>query len=210
MYNKNLGVNFLKEYEFKLKFNRDPKEWTLKDIHDLYLRVEERSLKRRQEFSEFMNKIINEVEPMESGEIHVFFDRDGITCKYSIRKDDNFGWSYSTDRVTFSKDIVKCREEKIDFILNNKRKFELGEELRRLERMKSSFDRHVLNYIEQLSDLKLCEKYKNVKNFDVPKIIKVDIGGTVYYTGLDKESISSGYWKRFEILGKEQNKILKL
>lgn len=210
MYNKNLGVNFLREFEFESKFNRKPKKWSLEDLHTLYLRAEERALKRRKEFSEFMDKIINEIEPMENGQFIIFFEMEGITYKYSIRNDENFGWSYSTDRVTFSNDTVKCREEKIDFILNNQRKFELGGELKRLERFKSNLDRHVFGIIEEVVDLKLCEKYKKVKNFDVPRIIKVNIGGTIYYTGLDKDSSHSGYWKRFEILGKEQNEILKL
>jgi hypothetical protein len=210
MYNKNLGVNFLRRWEFEFKFNRDPKTWSFKQLHDLYLRAKERGDKRRKDFSEFIDKIINELEPSDKGYYQVYFDREGTTSMYSIRKDEHFGWAYSTD-IAFSKEPVLAREEKIDFLLNNEKKFELGEELRRLENMKSVFDRHVFGIIEQAVDEKLCEKFKKVKNHLVPKVIKVNLGGTVYYAALDKDSRSSGYdWKSFEILGKEQSDIIEL
>lgn len=211
MYNKNLGVNFFRTWEFRGKFKRDPKTWSFKELHDLYLRAKERADRRRKDFSEFIDKIISELEPNDKGYYQVYFDRKGTTSMYSIRKDDHFGWAYSTDRVTFSKDIVKAREEKIDLLMNNERKFELGEELRRLEKMKSSFDRHVFYIIEQAVNEKLCEKFKKTKNHLVPKVIKADLGGEIYYVALTKDSRSSGYdWKSFEILGPEHNDIIEL
>ena len=211
MYNKNLGVNFLRRWEFECKFDRDPKTWSFKELHDLYTRAKERADRRRKEFSEFIDKIINELDPTDKGYYQVYFDRVGTTSMYSIRKDEHFAWAYSTDRVTFSKDVVARREEKIDFLLNNERKFELGEELRRLEKMKSMFDRHVFHIIEEVVNEKLCEKFKKVKNHLVPKVIKVDLGGNIYYAALTKDSRNSGYdWKCFEILGPEHNDIIEL
>jgi hypothetical protein len=213
MYDKNLGVNFLRRWQFECKFNRNPKTWSFKELHELYLRAKERADRRRKDFSEFIDKIIND-DSMDTSEkaIEIYFDRDGIAWKYSIRKDDHFGWAYSTDRVSFSvKDIVLAREQKINFILNNKRKFELGEELRRLEKMKSVFDRHVFGIIEEAVNEKLCEKFKKVKNHLIPKVIKADLGGTIYYVALTKDSRQSGYdWKSFEILGQEHNDIIEL
>jgi hypothetical protein len=213
MYDRlNLGVNFLRRWDFECKFGRDPKTWSFKELHDLYLRAKERADRRRKDFSDFIDKIINEVDPNEKNEHRVYFNRDGgIAYMYSIRKDDHFGWSYSTNQVTFSKDIVLGREEKIEFILSNQRQFELGEELRRLEKMKSSFDRHVFGIMEEAMDEELRIRYKKLKNYDVPKVIKVNLGGTVYYAALDRDSRSSGYdWKRFEILGKEESDIIEL
>ena len=210
MYNKNLGVNFLRRWEFECKFDRDPKTWSFKELHDLYTRAKERADKRRKEFSEFIDNIISELEP-NKGYYQVYFDREGTTSMYSIRKDEHFAWAYSTDRVTFSKDVVAGREEKIDFLLNNQKKFELGEKLRKLDKMKSVFDRHVFGIIEEALNEKLCEKFKKVKNHFVPKVIKVDLGGNIYYAALTKDSRNSGYdWKSFEILGPEHNDIIEL
>ena len=211
MYSKNLGVNFMRRWEFELKFDRDPKEWSFDQLIDLYVRAKERADRRRKEFGDFINMIINELEPNDKGYYQVYFDREGTTSMYSIRKDDHFGWAYSTDRVAFSKEPVLAREEKIDFLLNNEKKFELGEELRRLEKMKSVFDRHVFYIIEEAVNDKLCERFKKVKNHLVPKVIKVDLGGRIYNVALTKDSRSSGYdWKKFEILGEEHNEVIKL
>ena len=211
MYDKNLGVNFLRRWEFECKFDRDPKTWSFKELHDLYVRAKERADKRRKEFGDFIDMIINELEPNEKGYYQVYLERENGTYMYSIRKDENFGWSYSTNYVTFSKDVVEAREEKIDFLLNNQRKFELGEKLRKLDKMKSVFDRHVFGIIEEALNEKLCEKFKKVKNHFVPKVIKVDLGGNIYYAALTKDSRNSGYdWKSFEILGPEHNDIIEL
>ena len=212
MYNRNLGVNLLRKWDFETKFKRAPKQWSFEQLYNLYLRAKERSDKRRKEHSDFINKIIKEVQPNERGEHRVYFSREhGKTYMYCIRKDTDFGWCYSTEHVIFSKDIVVGRDEKLEFILSNQKQFELGEELRRLDLMKSNFDRHIFGIIEQLVNESLCEKYKNVKNYDVPKIIKINLAGIIYYAALDKESRNSGYdWKRFEILGKEETEIVEL
>jgi hypothetical protein len=212
MYNRNLGVNLLRKWEFETKFKRAPKQWSFEQLYDLYLRAQKRSDKRRKEHSDFINKIIKEVQPNDSEEHRVYFSREhGKTYMYRIRKDNDFGWCYSTEHVIFSKDIVVGRDEKLEFILSNQKQFELGEELRRLDLMKSNFDRHIFGIIEQLVNESLCEKYKNVKNYDVPKIIKINLAGIIYYAALDKESRNSGYdWKRFEILGKEETEIVEL
>jgi len=211
MYGRNLGVNFLRKWEFELKFGKEPREWSFKELHDLYLRAKERADRRRKEFSDFIDMIIKEVEPNEKGEHRVYFNRESGTYMYSIRKDEDFGWSYSTSQVVFSKDVVAARDEKIEFILSNQKQFEFGEELRRLEKMRSSFDRHVFGIIEEAMDEELRKRYKKTKNHYVPKVIKVDLGGTTYYAALDKDSRNSGYdWKRFEILGPEQSEVIVL
>jgi hypothetical protein len=77
--------------------------------------------------------------------------------------------------------------------------------------MKSNFDRHIFGIIEQAMNEELCRRYKKAKNHDVPKVIKVDLGGTIYYAALDRESRNSGYdWKRFEILGKAEEEVIML
>jgi hypothetical protein len=80
MYRKNLGVNFLRKWEFEIKFGKQPREWSFKELHDLYIRAKERADKRRKEHSDFINKIIKEVQPNERGEHRVYFSREhGVT-----------------------------------------------------------------------------------------------------------------------------------
>lgn len=212
MNRKNLGVNFLRSWEFELKFNRDPKDWTFEDLMRLYHRAKERADNRRKAFSDMIDKTIEELEPDEKGYVKAYFYIGDQAYSYNLRKDATFGWCYSTEQVAFStKDAVLKRDQKVEFLLQNQKSFELGEELRRLEKMKSVFDRHVFGIIEEAVDAKLCARFKNVKNHQVPRVIKIDLGGEIYYAALTKESRNSGYdWKSFEILGKAEEEVIML
>lgn len=212
MNRKNLGVNFLRKWEFELKFDRDPKEWSFEKLMCLYHKAKERAEKRRKDFSDMIVKTIEELEPDEKGYVKAYFHIDDAAYSYNLRKDSEFGWCYSTDRVAFeTKDAVLKREQKIEFLLANQKRFELGEELRRLEKMKSVFDRHVFGIIEEAVNEKLIARFKNVKNQLVPRVIKIDLGGEIYYAALTKESRNSGYdWKSFEILGKAEEEVIML
>ena len=212
MYRKNLGVNFLRRWEFELKFGRDPKEWSFDKLMRLYHSAKERADKRRKDFSDMIVKTIEELEPDDRGYVKAYFHIDDQAYSYNLRKNAEFGWCYSTDRVAFdTKDAALKRDQKIEFLLANQKRFELGEELRRLEKMKSSFDRHVFGIIEEAVDEKLCARFKNTKNQLVPRVIKIDLGGEIYYAALTKESRNSGYdWKSFEILGKAEEEAIML
>jgi hypothetical protein len=208
---KNLGVSFLRKWEFECRFKREPKQWTLDQLYSLYIRAEKRSNERSSNLTKHINKIFEQIEPNKNGFYEVYFNRDGYVFKYEVNKSDYADWSYSTGRVEFSKDFVRGREEKIDFVLSKELQFELGNEMRRLEKMRSHFHRHVFSIIEEVVNDKLTKKYKSVKNYDVPKVLKVNIGGTIYYVALDKDSRNSCYnWKKFEILGKEDGYVIEL
>lgn len=212
MYRKNLGVNFLRRWEFELKFGRDPKEWTFDKLMSLYHSAKERADKRRKAFSDMIEKTIEELVPDEQGYVKAYFYIDEKAYSYNLRKDAGFGWCYSKGKVAFAaKDAVLKRDQKVEFLLENQKRFELGEELRRLEKMKSSFDRHVFGIIEEAVDEKLCAIFKKTKNHLVPRVIKIDLGGEIYYAALTKESRNSGYdWKSFEILGKAEEEAIML
>jgi len=208
---KNLGVNFLNKWAFEYRFKREPKVWSLEQIHNLYLKAKERSNKRNSDFTKHINKVFEQVEPNRNGSYEVYFNRGEYVYKYEINKPDYSDWSFSTGRVEFSKDVVRAREEKIDFILSKELQFELGNEMRRLEKMRSHFHLHVFHILVDSVDDKLCKRYKDVKNYEVPKVLKVNIGGTIYYVALDKDSRNSTYnWKKFEILEVEDNNIIEL
>jgi len=212
MYRKNLGVNFLRRWDFELKFDRAPKEWSFEQLMSLYHKAKERADKRRNDFSEMIDKTIEELEPDEQGYVKAYFYIGDQAYSYSLRKDAEFGWCYSTGQVCFStKDQILKRDQKVEFLLENQKRFELGEELRKAEKMKSSFDRHVFGIIEEAVNEKLCARFKNTKNYLVPRVIKIELGGEIYYAALTKESRNSGYdWKHFEILGKHEEEVIML
>ena len=207
--------HFYESYFFRERFNREPKLWTLEKLHSLYLLAKERSDKRRKAFSEHIDHIIKEVEPEETrfreADVKVYFEVEGETYVYKISKSFEFDWSYSRDTLKWSSNGIEARDEKISFLLDNKRNFELGEEMRRLERFRSRSEYRVFRHISDKVDKILCEKFKDVKNYHLPKILKVNIAGYIYLVQLTSESRNSGYnYKKFEIIEIENNEIIKL
>ena len=207
-------LNFYESYFFRERFNREPKVWSLEKLHSLYLLAKERSSKRRKEFSDHVERIIEEVNPEPDNyreEIKVYFEENNSTYVFKITKSLEWSWSYSNDTLKWSSNNVEARNEKINFLLDNKRNFELGEEMRRLERLRSRFEHRVFRHITNRVDKALCEKFKNVKNFNMPKIIKVNIAGFIYLVQLTEEARNSSYsYKKFEIIEVENNKIINL
>jgi hypothetical protein len=203
---------FYESYFFRERFNREPKLWTLEKLHSLYLLSKDRSDKRRKEFSDHIEHIIEEVETDNSRqEIKVYFEEDDKTYVYKITKSLEWGWGYSSDTLKWSSNNVEARNEKISFLLENKKNFELGEEMRRLERLKSRFEHRVFGHITTRVDKALCEKFKNVKNYNMSKILKVNIAGYIYLVQLTEEARKSSYsYKKFEITELENNEIIKL
>lgn len=199
---------FYESYFFRERFNREPKLWTLEKLHSLYLLAKERSDKRRKAFSEHVDHIIKEVE---LDQIKVYFEEEDVTYVYRITKSFEFDWSYSGETLKWSSNGIEARDEKISFLLDNKRNFELGEEMRRLERFRSRFEHRVFRHISDKVDKILCEKFKDVKNYHLPKVLKVNIAGYIYLVQLTSESRNSGYnYKKFEIIEIENNEIINL
>jgi hypothetical protein len=200
--------HFYESYFFRERFNREPKLWTLEKLHSLYLLAKERSDKRRKAFSEHVDHIIKEVE---LDQIKVYFEEEDVTYVYRITKSFEFDWSYSGETLKWSSNDVEARDEKISFLLDNKRNFELGEEMRRLEKFRSRFEHRVFRHINDKVDKILCEKFKDVKNYHLPKVLKVNIAGYIYLVQLTEDARNSGYnYKKFEIIEIENNEIINL
>jgi len=204
-------ANFLRKWEFEIRFGRDPKHWSFENLRELYERAKERSEKRRKDFQECIDRILSEIEPDGNGEIRVYFEQGESTRYYAIRKDREYGWCYSMNNVYFSSDRVAGRNEKIELLLAKGRQFEMGEELLRLEKMKSGFDHRIFHIIEDAANERLKEIFKGTPNHMIPKILKVDLGGKVYYAALTEQARGSGQsWKEFKIVGSEEEETIKL
>ena len=176
------------KYFYKKKFNREPKQWSIEDLHNLYLKAKERSKKRQKLSSDCGKRIISEL-PIEVRDAcrYAYFYREeynrnkDIEYKTSLyryritptklRGVDSFTWS--TERV----DSTASRDEKLSFILANERAFELGEEFNKLEKLRSSYHHYIWHEIWQIIEKKLDNIYKDK---EVPPTIKLKIGDKEY------------------------------
>jgi hypothetical protein len=204
------NANFLWERQlYEDRFGRKPKTWTPEQLMVLYKNAKERSVKRQKSISDVIYQAIENIKPNENGYVCLYtYAKDGDIIVHNLREDKDYGWGWSQSRLTFSKDEVKRRDEKINFLLENELAFELGEELNKRDRMRSSLHSYVMQAIREVVDTRLREEFKNTPFSEIPKIMTIDFGGTEFYAALDTASTSS--WRKFELLDQVKEKTIKI
>lgn len=203
------NANFLYGQFYETRFGRKPKIWTPEQLMVLYKNSKERSEKRQKAISDVIYQAIENIKPNQNGFVCLYtYDKDGDIFVHNIREDKDYGWGWSQNRLTFSKDELKCRDEKINFLLENELAFELGEELNIRDRMRSSMHSYVMQAIREVVNTRLREEFKKTPFGDIPKIMTIDFGGTEFYASLDTNSNSS--WRNFELLTQVKEKTIKI
>jgi len=172
------NLNF-KNPNFKESFGREPKKWTLSEIHSLWMTTVERCDKRRNLLYSIWEKIQNEIEPNSRGSYIVYYEQDSITYKYTITPNIMFNYSLHTDKLNFSNNNGLSRDEKIDF-LTNKRAHELGTEYYNARSILSYIDKYIFEILNDMVSDELRTHYSK-SNTRPPKIFTVEIGESTHY-----------------------------
>jgi hypothetical protein len=170
---KNGDLNFIKKKQRSLNY-----------LHDLYLRLLERSKIRRSEYLKFYDSIKSKVNP--SGDsIYLYYKQEDLIRGYKINIYDG---SYTHYDPKF-----KNRNDKLNFILNcEKINFDLGEELKK----QISINRNLFLYRikKRISD-KIHEHFSSIYNFRECKIqnikesfLIVEISGVKYVVNIDNKN----------------------
>ena len=145
-------LNFYNKEFFKMKFGRDPKMWTIKELHDLWLKAKDRNDKRYQDISDHLNYIRDTFQKNGDGEWIVYFMDGDKVRGYSIRELDHSG------QLAYSLHDPKMnRGFKIDLITGDG--FELGEKLHYLIGLTSRNEYIVFHH---LSKMIYDEVFKNM------------------------------------------------
>ena len=113
------------------------------------------------------------------------------------------GYGVSEDRLSFSTDKVKGREEKIDFLLNNELAFELGEKYQEAKRYTSDLQYVVEHILWEMIYDELRKKYKD--EFP-PNVIVVSISDRKYYVTVEDKY---GYYLKFKWQMEVTNDVVK-
>jgi hypothetical protein len=193
-------INFIQKELFEWKFKRKPKEWTIEQVHSLYLLAKKRSSVRRKDVTDHINKIVSEV-PLEdtpkyvnmSRHIVYFYHRNDDTNSihmYSFQLCNHYGYppsySYGQDRVKFTN-----RDEKLEFLLNSdEKRFELGQKFHELTRMESSLHWRVFGILSHMVEKKLEEIYKGKYP---PRTLIIEISGIKYFIETENERGRGGF-----------------
>jgi hypothetical protein len=191
---------------FKERFKRDFKKWTINELYTLYEKTLERSNKRKKDFSDFVEKVINEIKPDKNKDITLYYENEDGTYLYKFRYDPEYNWSYRNEWLKWDNNKSNAREQKLDLLLANQKAFEMGNEMHRLEKLRSSTHRKIFHCISELVNEELNLKFKKVKNHNIPEILRVNISNNIYFVKLTDHSRSStNSYKHFQIISMDLN-----
>jgi hypothetical protein len=206
-YNKLNYQRFLENSSFfKIKFKREPKVWTIGEVHDLYLRTLERHNIRLNKLIEVRDRIVNETPEIEKGKRIVYFTLDDKIYQRDFnyyREYDSWGTSTSSVKFT-SNNIVITRDEKLEFILSNDKQFELGELYQSMKGESKCLHLFIWHILSEMVEEKLRAEFKGKSS---PEILTVNISGYKYYVVCDKQHMYDHFYKRFELKNRENESI---
>ncbi len=196
---------------YEYKFGRKPKVRTIKEVHDIYIKAKDRSDIKSKVISDIIDEIVEKIPTTGRYNKHItyFYHTDGTLYQYEMSYMSEWGTiGTSYNRVVFEGTVEQKRDAKLELLLSNDLAFELGEKYNKFER----YNKHLHHYvkhelIEMITD-KLKEKYKDVKFINMPKVMPVIIDGYKYIFGLDSQS--SGYYKKFELIGELNMEFIEL
>ena len=198
---------------FEYKFGRKPKDWTLEEVHDLWLRATKRYHKKRDVSRALWKEIVDTFSEGDKETFHLYHeDEEGTINKF------RFSWSTSWDGygcsrdwgLEFSKNPKVARDEKIDFIINNEKAFEYGKRYYENEKIKNTLHAIVGSIMWEMIDHKLREHFKSVE--EKPKsIFQINIGDKKYYIHASGDGllVKNSYTK-FEFGNEVVDEVIKL
>ena len=189
-----MKINFYGDSIFKYKYKRNPKYWTIDELHDLYLRSLDRHYKRRLEQSKCTNEIVKNIPISDTKYInqksHFVYaiTNKGEILTYSFSYYDNLkNYGVSKNILEFSKDIVQGRLEKINFMTSNDIAFELGQKYYEIEKLQSSLHYKVKQVLWDVVENKLRKYFKDSNTYP-SDIFIMKISNKKYYVYLDEKS----------------------
>lgn len=181
-----MRVNFRQPEVFKYKFGRNPRNWTIEQLHDLWLRASERSNKRRKAYLDYIDIIVKEIPINEKGEIVVYYKHKGrknlSQYKLTYHRDWK-SWGVSRDSVP-----LKTREERLSFLLNSATKtYEMGQKLFELDSLYTSTNSNykVKEVMWRQIEDSLRERFKNEPFKYYKKVFVLNISNKKYFVEVD-------------------------
>jgi hypothetical protein len=190
------------------KFDRPKKNRTITEIHDIYINASIRSEKMRKEVVDSIHEIVNEIPKINKAHITYFYIEETL-YQYEMsfmRELDAYGTS--TDMVNFREgSLEEIRDKKIHFLLNNTRAIELGQRHYVLSKKCKHYEYGIKRILLEMIQEELSKKFKEVKFFDIPKVIEVNLGKSDkrYIFSLSQESY--GYYRKFDLMGELSDNI---
>lgn len=191
---------------FKIKFGREPKNWTIEMIHSLYLRALERHNSRQKLVIDCIDRIVNEVKEFEKDKRTIYFNRGGKVYYRELSRYSQYdSWGIrSADVLKFKNSKLEDRNSKIEFLLSNEKAFELGELYESLQGNTKFIHLRVREILSECIQDVLRKKFEGIV---APQISTISIGEKSYYVECSDHSRINKIYKEFKLLNEVTEEI---
>jgi hypothetical protein len=196
-----MRVNY-KNSAYKFRFSREPKDWSIEKLHQLYLDAVSRSNKKRKIVLSILDRI--EKELPDAGvylnvKTRVLYkqENDEIYKRVLSYQKEYQSWGVrSWEKVLFGGTVSENREEKLNLLLSSQKQFELGS-------LYDKYDRDNL-YLHRIPWEALCEKVENklrekFKSQVAPEFFTIQIDDKNYIVNCDDKNRYNKFYKNFSL-----------
>ena len=198
-------ANFQFPEIFEYKFGRKPKNWSIDQLHDLYLKVKERSSKRGKIVLDIINKITTEIP--QDNKTHLVYFYQTTNEKTHLRQ-YNLKWDHTYNTYSYGLNDPKLnnREERLDFVLANTRAFELGQEFYEANKLKDMAYK-TMWIVKEIMWSEIEKKLKSIYTKNCPeKVLVISIGDFKYFVSVD-----NGYgYASYKLLDEYDGKVVNI
>jgi hypothetical protein len=190
-------VNYKAPEIYEYKFGKKPKVWTISQLHDLYLRLRERSSKRTKELIKYGDYVIKTIKENKKKERIIYFTDKGKIYMYCFTQ--YYHGMIMQYGITTRELSLSNREKVLDYLLDgNEEAFEIGQEYYRLNMLTTRLHGKIRNFISQEITRKLQAHFTKTGTTPCDTFV-INLEGVKYFVKtIDKHNSYNGYF-RFEI-----------
>lgn len=197
-----MRFNYKNDWSYKQKFGRDPKDWSIEELHQLFLDSYSRAMLKRKKVMNIINRIENELPDADiwvNRKTRVLYkEKEDVVYKRVLSYQDDFGtWGIgSWEKVLFKGSVSENRNEKLNLLLSCQKQFELGY-------LYDSLDGDN-KYLYRIPWMVICEKVidklrEKFKNETAPEYFTITIGEKNYIVNCDEQTRYSKFYKSFSL-----------
>jgi hypothetical protein len=176
-----MRVNFYNKDRFRFIYKREPKTWSIQEVHDLWVKAKQRNNNLRKRFNDFIDSIPNQVEQNSDGNYILYYNiNNSVQCIILNFKGRFGGWSYHTRSID-----EKDRDLTLRYWISDDKITELGNEFIRLERNRGfRLEAIVNNILSEMIDQHFRKYFENLKKYP-PETFIVNISDKSYIVYVD-------------------------
>ncbi len=196
-----MRVNY-KNSAYKFRFGKNPKDWSIEKLHQLYLDAVSRSNKKRKIVTSILDRIEKELPDADvylNKKTRVLYkEKESIIYRRVLSYQEQYQcWGVgSWEELKFTGNTSEIREKKLNLLLSSQNHFELGA-------LYDKYDRDNL-CLYRIPWEALCEKVeeklrKKFKSQVAPEFLTITIGEKNYIVNCDNQHRYNIFYKNFSL-----------